>query len=250
VAPVVVLNRWVRVEPARGVVLLGLAADNPPNDVSGFWPSRKIAAPINPYEIQEHEVTWEELAPWVQASADAGIVLPELPSNNKKPAAGVTWKLAHEYCQSLGAHLPTEEEWEWAARGPERRPNTWGTSPVDPERTWFYKGATGQPVEVMSRDQDQTPAGVFDLEGNVQEWMADLYRDDEPPKNGVESRSRVGGTIFRTIRGLPLRQSMPATFPKEATAYRDALCASGQCAASVTEILKGVGFRCARRPTR
>ncbi|MBK6916278.1 MAG: SUMF1/EgtB/PvdO family nonheme iron enzyme [Deltaproteobacteria bacterium] len=101
------------------------------------------------------------------------------------PMTGVSWFDAVEYCRIMGKHLPSEAQWEKAARGPDGARYPWGNDPVTCERAiyrdasgrgcglkkQFSKPETGRPWDVGSR-----PAGVydlFDMVGNSWEWVAD-----------------------------------------------------------------------------
>lgn len=240
-------NPWVRVDPPATPVVLGVASADAPPEVRGFRPSRGISAPTYPFEIQRHEVTWAELLPWLRARPDV-----EAPPEASRaadpavPATSVSWPTAVQYCRSLGGDLPTEEEWELAARGAARRPAPWGAEPLDPSRTHAYR--PDQPLSAAATSpQDVTPPpqSVHDLAGNAQEWTSSLFREDHPGQD--ESWVRAEGVTFRTVRGLPPHAARPARVPAEPAAYREALCATGPCPPSTADVLRTVGFRCARR---
>jgi serine/threonine-protein kinase len=251
-------NRWVRIAapmtmPGRPI-LLGITRAAPAA-VRGFRPARRIAAPSYDYEIQQHEVTWSEIEPWLaQHGGDAGVTRPSAHPDAGTgylhlPATGIPWEVAHQYCRSINALLPSEEEWEFAARGRERRAYAWGDQPLDPVRTHAFAGSSARVVEVMTSDQDQTPGGessaIYDLMGNALEWTEDLYREDMP--NQDESWVRRGDTTYRAVRGLPLATDPPPRLPTEGATYRDSLCATGSCPSSTATVLQYVGFRCVRR---
>lgn len=166
------------------------------------------------------------------------------------PVTGVTWSIAFAYCQSLGGSLPTEEQWEYAARGRERRSNSWGADRLDRTLTPVYAGPNATPVAVKTSLQDQTPAPVlYDLIGNVQEWTLALWREDLPDAD--ESWVTSGKeTTIRAIRGLPLGVEPPRSIQAQGAAYREQLCATGPCVENGTELRRYVGFRCARPTAR
>jgi serine/threonine-protein kinase len=100
---------------------------------------------------------------------------------DRQPITCVTWDDAKKYCQFRGWRLPTEEEWEAAARGDKHPDYPWGDEPPSCERTVMAAGpdaagcATGGPREVGSSPKDRSWSGVMDLAGNVREWTATEY---------------------------------------------------------------------------
>jgi serine/threonine-protein kinase len=243
-------NPWVRVEPPSEAVLLGASAQSDDSE-RGFRPGRAVMSPGVPYEIQRHEVTWSELDPWLEANATHAFERPStVPGDPDErallPATGVPWATAQAYCRAHDGSLPTEEQFEFAARGSERRPYPWGDQRLDLTRTRVYAATPGAVVPVMSADQDRTPGADFisDLVGNAQEWTVDLYREDFPDQD--ESWVQEGGMSFRAIRGLPLASSRPPRLPAIGAAHRDALCATGECPAGAAVLLQSIGFRCVR----
>jgi formylglycine-generating enzyme required for sulfatase activity len=96
------------------------------------------------------------------------------------PVVGVTWFEAQAYCAWLSAEtkqivrLPTEQEWEWAARGEDSRPFPWGES-FDPTITNTLESNLRDTVTAGSLAADVSPFGVLEMGGNVQEWVASEY---------------------------------------------------------------------------
>ena len=139
------------------------------------------------------------------------------------PATGVAWSLAREYCRSLDADLPTEAQWELAARGAERRPG------VAPE---------GEPAigPAGERPGDLTPEGVHDMIANAREWTRDLYRADADGE--VHGWVTAEERTYRAVRGLPVfSRSNFRPPPAAPLAHRVPLCATGDCPEGTDEIL-------------
>jgi formylglycine-generating enzyme required for sulfatase activity len=88
------------------------------------------------------------------------------------PATEVNWHDAKRFCESLGLRLPTEAEWEYAARGTDGRRYPWGNEAPDATRAAFQRS---KPDPVDSRPEGRGPFGTLHQAGNVHEWVADCY---------------------------------------------------------------------------
>ena len=108
------------------------------------------------------------------------------PASLRLPMVDVTWANAQAFCRFAGGRLPTEAEWEKAARGPDGREYPWGDDVSCERANWGnFDGEgpcagrnPGHPVAVGLYPDGASPYGVMDLGGNVWEWVADRYDDD------------------------------------------------------------------------
>jgi formylglycine-generating enzyme required for sulfatase activity len=109
------------------------------------------------------------------------------------PVINLNWSEANTYCEWRGARLPTEAEWQKAARGTDSRAYPWGdTEPTCNLANYGFADRTcSLPLgvaQVGSRPDGASPYNVYDLAGNVEEWVADCYVRD--PSSYLEDKAR------------------------------------------------------------
>ena len=156
-------------------------------------PVKVITLPA--FRIDRTEVTRAMYSRCVAAHRCKPVVV-DLASEPDVPVTNVTWSEARAYCAFAGGRLPSEDEWEKAARGSDSREFPWGMALDCAHANWgnFENEGPcagknpGKPVDVGTYPQGASPYGVLDMAGNVWEWVADKY-DRDPSRRVVRGGS-------------------------------------------------------------
>jgi len=228
-APAALRSRAEKVELAEEVLIpAGPAVVGDP-DIPGSRPVRSVQ--LSAFHIDRFEVAnlryqefvratkrdtpyvhenWAAIYNWFRDSHPKGLA--------EVPVVMVTWADADAYCRWAGRRLPTEAEWERAARGPAGLPYPWGKSfdsrkanlasrlsgPLSSREEWdrFEKSWTGSKkpeiAAVGSYPQDRTVENIMDMAGNVSEWVAGTF--SAYPGGNPDERKGLG-TKLRVARG-------------------------------------------------
>lgn len=154
---------------------------------------------------------------------------PGFPVKRKQPVVYVTPTDAMAYCEFIGARLPTDAEWEYAARAGATTRHYWGDS-IDGSYLWYRANSNGAPHRVAGKRPNAF--GLYDVEGNVWEWAL------SPPDKGVAMANRRGGSWIdcEDIEGGPGRGPGPLI----------GLSTSFKISVDYNLRYDDIGFRCAR----
>ena len=148
------------------------------------------------------------------------------------PVRGIAWAEADTYCRHVGRRLPTEAEWERAARDLAAGPYPWGAT-LDCQHADYATCGLGAPVASAALPGGDTPSGVHHMAGNVREWVADCFQADYYAHSPPSDPAGPPCTSTRVLRGGSFRS--PA----------DALTAWHREAEDPLHVLDDVGVRCA-----
>jgi formylglycine-generating enzyme required for sulfatase activity len=151
---------------------------------------------LRAFRIDRTEVTRAMFARCVAARRCKAPAAVDLSVDATLPVTGVTFDDARAFCSFSGGRLPTEDEWEKAARGSDGREFPWGAEATCDRGNWGnFDGEgpcsgknPGRPVAVGSYPSGASPYGVLDLAGNVWEWVTGRY-EDEPERRVVRGGS-------------------------------------------------------------
>ncbi len=134
-------------------------------------------------------------ADWISPAGPGSNII----GNGKAAVTQVSWDDAAAYCQWAERRLPTEAEWEKAARGTDGRFFPWGNQVPDDQLLSFNYNALG-PVVVGNYSAGASPYGLLDMAGNVWEWVSDFYSEtyyQVSPDHNPQGPNRGDGHTFR-----------------------------------------------------
>lgn len=150
---------------------------------------------LDAFWIGQTEVTNEQYEKCFEASECTKPNNPDWGTNefwakyDKHPVTYVTWEQANDYAQWAGGRLPTEAEWEKAARGPDGNIYPWGNE-LPNDDLLNFNNSVGSTTAVGSYPNGKSFYGAYDMAGNVYEWVADWYEFDY--RNSSSLRNPTG----------------------------------------------------------
>jgi len=183
-------------------------------------------AEVSAFGIDRTEVRVSEYRSCVQSGAcpppgRGGSCNWDAPGRDEHPVNCVDWDQAAAYCSWVGKRLPSEEEWEKAARGTDGRTYPWGNESASCDvAVMAVGGATGcgtaSTAPVGSREGGRSPYGLFDMAGNVLEWTVSLH------ESGGGTRVLRGGSWLNGPRSMRSshREGASPTLRHEAIGFR------------------------------
>jgi formylglycine-generating enzyme required for sulfatase activity len=192
---------------------------------------------LSDYWIYTNEVTNEQYA----LCLSAGNCTAPDPKDNPTfedssfvgyPVTGVNYQQAAEYCSFVHGRLPTEAEWEKAARGPDGNLFPWGDNAPVCDLLNFHN-CTGKAINVRSYPDGVSYYGLFDMAGNVREWAADWYKADYD--TGADSSNNPQGPASgekRSVRSSSFADSADLTIAAHRFSFKP------------VEHFPDLGFRC------
>jgi len=150
--------------------------------------------------IDKTEVSWRQFHKYAEDTKSPLPITPLWGTPDDYPASFIAWREAQDFCEWAGGRLPTEAEWEKAARGTDGRRYPWGDE-WDARRCNAISGGRHRPETVASLPDCLSVYGVLDMSGNMWEWIADYYQADY---YGVSPPSHPKGPEtgdYRVVRG-------------------------------------------------
>jgi len=159
---------------------------------------------LSSYYIDKYEVSNSQYTEFIMATDYSAPAYWDHHKLNKpnSPVVGVNWYDANAYCHWANKRLPTEAEWEKAARGPAGSIYPWGNQ-FNPKKANFARGETGTKhvtESVDSRPNGKSYYGVFNMAGNVFEWVQDWYSPNYY-RISNQTRNPQGPMLSETFSG-------------------------------------------------
>ncbi len=188
--------------------------------------------PVHTVEVTSFEMTEVEVTLY-QYMAITGDNASWFGDCNECPVERVTWQKAEEFCEDIGGRLPTEAEWEYAARAGSNTIFTCGnTSGCLDDHAWYAENSDDQTHP--AGEKDPNAFGLYDMTGNVSEWVQDCWNDNYQGAPTDGSAWDAGTCSQRITRGGSWNDQTSTL----AVSHRNRYNVSGMD--------NLIGFRCAR----
>lgn len=117
------------------------------------------------------------------------------------PINHISWYGADSYCQAMGARLPTEAEWEYAARGDDGRIYPWGNDPPDETRAVYFSSTYNDLKPVDALPDGASPFGIYGMAGSMWEWVSDWYDPNYYSSSPVDNPTGPADGEGKVVRG-------------------------------------------------
>lgn len=174
-------------------------------DGGGFDEKPQSRIMLDAYWIDRYEVTYGAYMAFVETTGHRKPISRYVKNFDKlsaptQPAVYASWEDADEYCRYRDARLPTEAEWEKAARGPHGLLWPWGNQDKPAAANTGNPDPFEFPSPGASFSQDQSSYGAYDLAGNVMEWASDWYQEDAYATSSANPKGPSSGN-YKVIRG-------------------------------------------------
>lgn len=167
-------------EPAFVDIPGGTFQMGAPNDVDSYaLPVHPVT--VEPFEMMAREVTFAEFDRF--ADAHDTVARPDSGDFGRGPRAvvQVTWDEAAAFCDWIDARLPSEREWEWAARGATAAQRYGGTDSLDDLARYAWYHETEPLFTTTAARRAPNPLGLYDITGNAYEWIGAFYQTYPEP---------------------------------------------------------------------
>jgi serine/threonine-protein kinase len=176
-------------------------------------PAHKVD--LDGFYIDKYEISWRKWKasglPYLPARDDRMTMVqaPDWGIHDGQPVVNVSWPEAKRYAAWAGKRLPTEAEWEKAARGTDGREYPWGDGPITNERAIWVEHPISEvsTAPVNCCQAGASPYGALNMAGNVWEWCEDSYTPDYYASSPARNPLNKHAGVLKIVRGGAMQLS-------------------------------------------